>query len=162
MARRLWPNGRSLLFRNRRRLNYRCESSTRCHALKAGYPVMGNSTNESGQTDPSSRRSQCVFSVYKATAQDLARVKGLSPDACPRRYCWWWHSLAFDWHVEPAEGCTFLTSEKPPGIAGSDSPCKRSAPESSAFDHYEPREPCLADDGVDGGLWLRWSTEQGR
>ncbi len=29
----------------------------------------------------------------------------LSRESCPRRYCWYWHMLAFDWELSPAEGC---------------------------------------------------------
>src|SRR4051794_17315725 len=29
----------------------------------------------------------------------------LARESCPRRYCWYWHTLDFDWDVSPAEGC---------------------------------------------------------
>lgn len=75
-------------------------------------------------------------------------------DACPRRYCWWWVSLGFEWAIAPHQGCTFLNAAKPPEFRFSDIPCCRSEP-SFRIDHFEPREPHLQNDGVDPSRWLR-------
>lgn len=80
-------------------------------------------------------------------AQDILRAKALPPGACPRRYCWWWRSLGFEWGASAAEGCTFLTSEKPPDWPNADKPCVRADP-ASGTDHFEPREPHLIEDGL--------------
>lgn len=29
----------------------------------------------------------------------------LTREECPRRYCWYWHSLSFDWDLKPEDGC---------------------------------------------------------
>lgn len=82
-----------------------------------------------------------------ASPADVRRAKTLPPSTCPRRYCWWWRSLAFEWDISPAEGCTFLTSEKPPNWHNPGRPCKRADPESST-DHFLPRESNLIEDGL--------------
>jgi hypothetical protein len=66
-----------------------------------------------------------LFTPYSSTQEDLKRVSELPRDQCPRRYCWWWRSLAFEWDLSPEEGCTFLKSKKPPGYKHPDVPCKR-------------------------------------
>ncbi|MEO0631648.1 MAG: hypothetical protein AAFY46_13125, partial [Planctomycetota bacterium] len=53
------------------------------------------------------------FNVYDSSHNDKERAANLPLDACPRRYCWWWQSLGFDWDMPPREGCTFES-----GIAG--------------------------------------------
>jgi hypothetical protein len=97
------------------------------------------------------------FSPHRPSAEDIERAKELPRDTCPRRHCWWWHTLSFDWEVPVASGCTFLSAEKPPGWHESQTPCKRSDPESTV-DHCELREPHLVEDGFDldhwrGGAW---------
>ena len=75
-------------------------------------------------------------------------------EQCPRRYCWYWHSLSFDWNLKPDDGC---------GVAMEhvgDSRLKRRAQEVGPWrqccratgnpqhpDYYEPREPHLEADG---------------
>jgi hypothetical protein len=86
-----------------------------------------------------------VLSPYTPSAEDLVCAQGLARNDCPRRYCWWWHSLAFDWETPIAQGCTFLIQTKPPGYRSPDVPCSRCMP--SGVDHYEPREPHLREDG---------------
>lgn len=79
------------------------------------------------------------------TPDDLARARALPTTACPRRFCWWWHSLTFDWKMSVAEGCTWLESEM--AIETNDfTPCSR-CETSAPRDHYEPREPHLMQDG---------------
>ncbi len=88
-----------------------------------------------------------VFTPIGPSDADLARARALPQGACPRRYCWWWHSLSFDWDMAVRDGCTFMTSEKPPGYPVPDCPCKR-VDKSSNIDHFEPREPHLIEDGM--------------
>lgn len=78
--------------------------------------------------------------------KDVLRAKALPPLACPRRYCWYWRSLKFEWDISPAEGCTFLSSEKPSKWPHNDKPCVRADP--AGKDHFEPREPHMIEDGL--------------
>lgn len=94
-----------------------------------------------------------AFDIVTPTDADLERATALPLSACPRRYCWWWQTLGFDWGTPVAEGCTFLGSKKPPGWPDATSPCRR-MDISSAVDHYEPREPHLEDDGFDPRRFL--------
>jgi hypothetical protein len=64
----------------------------------------------------------------------------------PRRYCWWWQSLAFDWDTPIAAGCRLRESAKPPEFRLPEVPCCRLDP-ASGVDQYEPREPHLEEDG---------------
>jgi hypothetical protein len=95
-----------------------------------------------------------LFLAVSPSLDDLNRAAKIPADQCPRRYCWWWQSLSFDWDRTPSEGCTFLTSPKPPGMTNPDVPCSR-CDSSSTVDHYEPREPHLLDDGF---LVPRWHS----
>jgi len=90
------------------------------------------------------------FRPQKASAEDLEKAKQLPRSACPRRHCWWWHSLSFDWDLTPAQGCTYLQSEKPPTFMNQQVPCRRADP-SSIVDHYEARDP--AEDGFSKDYW---------
>ena len=87
-----------------------------------------------------------VFEAATPTAEDLDRARALSRSACPRRYCWWWPSLAFDWDPPVADGCRLRASPKPAGFRFPDVPCGRRGP-ASGVDQYEPREPHLEEDG---------------
>jgi hypothetical protein len=87
-----------------------------------------------------------VFVAVIPTAEDLARARALPRSACPRRYCWWWQSLAFDWNTPVAAGCRLRESAKPPGFRSPDVACCRLEP-ASGVDQYEPREPHLEEDG---------------
>jgi hypothetical protein len=88
------------------------------------------------------------FQPVNPSNEDIATAMALPLSACPRRYCWWWHSLDFDWDLAPAEGCHYFEEPKPSHWADTDKPCCRCDPESTA-DHYEPREPHLEADGFD-------------
>jgi len=101
-----------------------------------------------------------VHSVATISASDIERARALPKNSCPRRYCWWWHTLAFDWEVAPQDGCTFLNSEKPPGWPNETSPCKR-CDASSQADHFEPREPHLIEDGMVPEWYWRWDGRLG-
>jgi hypothetical protein len=88
--------------------------------------------------------------------EEVARAGRLGPDECPRRYCWWWRSLSFEWDIPVSQGCTF-TFERNRGkvsadYPGRDSPCCR-CDKSSNVDHFEPRDPHLAEDGFDAKRW---------
>lgn len=81
--------------------------------------------------------------------------KRLSRESCPRRYCWYWHTLSFDWDLSPADGCevgerhiTKLLLER---AKGESVPawhvCCRASGNQRQADYYEPREPHLEADG---------------
>lgn len=93
------------------------------------------------------------FTCYTASAEDLEKVKSLQPRDCPRRYCWWWKSLQFEWNLPVAEGCTFLKEKKSVIWPHPDVPCRR-ADAASDIDHYQPREPHAEEDGVDYQFFL--------
>ena len=65
--------------------------------------------------------------------EDIARAATIPLNSCPRKYCWWWKSLKFEWDISLAQGCEcqFLCGRKDLG----------------ALDQYEPREPHLEEDG---------------
>jgi len=94
-----------------------------------------------------------IFRVHSPSADDLARARALKRVECPRRYCWWWCSLAFEWGLAVSAGCRVLGAAKPPGWPDPDVPCCRLDP-SSTVDHYEPREPYLLEDGFEVSHWL--------
>ena len=102
-----------------------------------------------------------LFAVYSPTAEDLDRARSLPASACPRRYCWWWHSLSFTWDTEPVQGCTFATAEKPRGQRYPDEPCCRAVP-SSRVDHYEPRDRQNLGEGGPCGAKLLLRRRLGR
>ena len=89
-----------------------------------------------------------AFEIVTPSPEDLARAALLPLTSCPRRYCWWWHTLGFDWDTPVQAGCTFPTSRKPPKWRSPETPCCRSI-DGSGADQYEPRNPHLVDDGFD-------------
>lgn len=99
-----------------------------------------------------------VFTAITPSADDIEKAKLLAVDACPRRYCWWWRSLSFEWNVPVEVGCTYLRAEKPPSWRMPDAPCVRCNPDSTV-DQFEPREPHMLEDGVDGTAWFVRSNE---
>lgn len=79
----------------------------------------------------------------------------LTRELCPRRYCWYWHTLAFDWELSPAEGCKvadqhithlLLTQAQGESLPAWQVCCRASGNPQHA-DYYEPREPLLETDG---------------
>ena len=88
-----------------------------------------------------------VFKRGGPTDKDIALARALPEGACPRRYCWWWRSLSFEWTISPRVGCTFLGADKGVDWPNGGVPCRRAYPTSS-LDHFEPREPHLIEDGV--------------
>src|SRR6266436_4986515 len=79
----------------------------------------------------------------------------LTRESCPRRYCWYWHTLAFDRDVSPEQGCEVaqrhlhrLHLERQTGeplLAWQQ--CCRASGNAQHVDYYEPREPHLDADG---------------
>lgn len=101
-----------------------------------------------------SSRSARGSTPYRPTSVDIERAKLLPASACPRRYCWWWRSLQFEWDIAPIAGCTFSDSGKPADWSEGDEPCVRSHPTSKS-DHFEPREPHMIEDGLLPAWFLR-------
>ena len=110
-------------------------------------------------SDSVADRKLAYFLQNRISDMDLPRAAELPPDACPRRYCWWWRSSMFEWNLTVSEGCTFLKSEKPPGTTYGNVPCCRSDP-SSNIDHFEPNEPYFESDQMDASRWLQFRTEK--
>jgi len=98
------------------------------------------------------------FEIVELTKEDSDRARTIPADGCPRRYCWWWWSLSFDWDTSAKDGCTVVNSmEPPPKYRGV--PCCRSD-RSSKIDHYEPRLPHIQEDGIDAARWLKYRFER--
>jgi len=116
---------------------------------------VSNDPNGGGDTVGPGR----LLEVIEITPDDLSRAASIPADACPRRYCWWWVSLSFDWQLTASEGCTFLKVKKLPGWQYADLPCCRSDA-ASPIDHFEPRDPQIEVDGVDASQWLKYRAEQ--
>lgn len=74
-----------------------------------------------------------IYLPVTPTPEDLERARQLPDTACPRRYCWFWHSLSFDWDTPEPQGCT-LTN------------CRRATGNQHHVDYYEPREPHILED----------------
>lgn len=41
----------------------------------------------------------------RPSAEDIERAKRLGPGECPRRYCQFWRSSAFEWEFPVKAGC---------------------------------------------------------
>jgi hypothetical protein len=89
-----------------------------------------------------------IFRDYRPTEEDLRKAAEIPRHECPRRYCWWWRTLGFDWEKSAAEGCELPTTRELAYYRGGDIPCCRAVP-SSGVDHYESRTPCLIEDGFE-------------
>jgi len=94
-----------------------------------------------------------IHEIVEISEDDLNRASLIPPDGCPRRYCWWWRSLSFEWDLPPIEGCTWLQCDKPEHWHFTDVPCSRADP-SSNIDHFEPREPHIERDNIDASRWM--------
>jgi hypothetical protein len=93
-----------------------------------------------------------LFSAPRAEVEE-ARQK-LTRDQCPRRYCWYWHSLSFDWHMKPDDGCGVAKEhigdallERKGAEVAPWRQCCRASGNPQQPDYYEPREPHLLADG---------------
>jgi hypothetical protein len=95
------------------------------------------------------------LSVVPSPAELEQARERLSRDSCPRRYCWYWHTLAFDWDLSPTEGCEVaerhITRLLLGRAQGEPVPawqeCCRASGNPQHADYYEPREPHLEADG---------------
>ena len=94
------------------------------------------------------------FRSVTPSPDDLDRARRLPLSACPRRYCWWWRTLSFDWGLSVAAGCDYLARPKPSHWKDIEVPCCRMQA-GSGSDHYEPREPHLEADGFERYRFLR-------
>jgi hypothetical protein len=95
------------------------------------------------------------LSVSPSPAELEQAREQLTRSSCPRRYCWYWHTLAFDWDLSPEQGCEVaerhihrLLLERAQGrpIAAWQQ-CCRATGNLQHRDYYEPREPHLKADG---------------
>lgn len=93
------------------------------------------------------------FRLEGITDEDLLKVKEMGRSECPRRYCWWWHTISFDWELKPEHGCTWSESAKSENWPHKDEQCIR-CDKSSKVDLFESRGPHIAADGVDPSKWF--------
>jgi hypothetical protein len=92
---------------------------------------------------------------------ELAKTR-LTRSVCPRRYCWYWHTLGFDWEISPEEGCEvaerhiyrLLLEQRQGEARPSWQQCCRATGNPQHADYYEPREPHLAADGWPGDFFM--------
>jgi hypothetical protein len=96
-----------------------------------------------------------LFEAYDPPPAELEKARQkLTRDACPRRYCWFWHSLQFDWGLNSAEGCQ-VAEQHPQQLImerdGAEVPpwrqCCRATGNAQQPDYFEPRERYLEADG---------------
>ncbi|HVL15503.1 MAG TPA: hypothetical protein VM529_23235 [Gemmata sp.] len=95
------------------------------------------------------------MSVVPSPAELEQARERLTRESCPRRYCWYWHTLAFDWDIGPEQGCevaerhiTRLLMQRQSGEALPPwQQCCRATGNQQHADYYEPREPHLEADG---------------
>ena len=98
------------------------------------------------------RRSLPLFAAPPAEIEEAR--KRLTGKQCPRRYCWYWHSFSFDWHLKPEHGCRVGVDHvgdarlaRHGAEVGPWRQCCRASGNPGHPDYYEPREPHLAADG---------------
>jgi hypothetical protein len=92
--------------------------------------------------------------VPSPTELKLARER-LTRESCPRRYCWYWHTLAFNWEINPDQGCEvaerhihrLILEQKEGKSLPPWQQCCRATGNPRHADYYEPREPYLKSDG---------------
>jgi hypothetical protein len=95
------------------------------------------------------------LSVTPSPAELQDARERLTRESCPRRYCWYWHTLAFDWELTPEQGCEVaarhihrLLLERQSGKqVPAWQQCCRASGNAQNPDYYEPREPHLERDG---------------
>ena len=95
-----------------------------------------------------------VFEIFNPNPEQLREAhQRLRRCDCPRRYCWYWQSLRYDWEIKPSDGCTVATRhinqlqhDDPQGIAPWRE-CRRASGNSQHADFYESRDPHLMEDG---------------
>jgi hypothetical protein len=98
------------------------------------------------------RRALPLFAAPPADVEE-ARER-LTREQCPRRYCWYWHSLSFDWEMKPEDGCGVANEfignamlKRQGADVGPWRQCCRATGNPQQADYYEPREPHLKADG---------------
>ena|SRR5437762_1149517 len=98
------------------------------------------------------RRSLPLFAAPPGEVEE-ARER-LTREQCPRRYCWYWHSLSFDWHLMPSDGCGVASEHIGDALlarrgaeVGPWRQCCRATGNPEHPDYYEPRGPHLKADG---------------
>ena len=90
-----------------------------------------------------------VFYEYDPTENELKKAKKFKKTDCPRRYCWFWHSLRFDFELPIDKGCN-LANEFPFNVLCKEPIfCRRRTGNISDKDLYERREPYLMKDGFE-------------
>src|SRR5262245_13573034 len=95
------------------------------------------------------------LAVVPSPAELEEARKRLTREACPRRYCWYWHSLGFDWTLSPEQGCEvaeghihrLLLERRQEESIQPWQRCCRASGNQQHPDYYEPREPHLEADG---------------
>ena len=97
------------------------------------------------------KRDISLFKAHTPSTDDIARASKLAPTACPRRYCWWWQSLAFEWETECSAGCQVAARWPWPWPEELPQPirCRRATLNDADRDLYESRGPHLIEDGFE-------------
>src|SRR5439155_3963389 len=124
----------------------------RVTAMSPPYPI-GAESRARSMSAPLGVRIH--LSVTPSSAELEQARERMSRESCPRRYCWYWHTLAFDWDLSPAEGCEVaerhITRLLLGRAQGEPVPawqvCCRASGNPQHADYYEPREPHLEADG---------------
>src|SRR5579859_5681754 len=93
--------------------------------------------------------------LFGAPPDQVEEARGrLRHEHCPRRYCWYWATLSFDWHLKPEEGCRvakeFIGDARRQLQVEPWRQCCRATGNPQQPDFYEPREPHLSADGWRG------------
>src|SRR6218665_1937961 len=112
---------------------------------------MSSDEPDRGSSDPS-RHDVSAPHSYRPTDADIERAANIPVNECPRRYCWWWRSLSFEFDIRIAEGCTYMKKSKPRVWVLPHVPCSR-CDSFSTVDQYEPRDPHLMEDGFEADHW---------
>ena len=106
-------------------------------------------TKKENSSDKSSRiYGGKVFKGHSPTKEELEKAKTLDRDACPRRYCWFWRSVKFEFETPVSEGCNaanefpFNVNPRHPVI------CWRASRNPYDSDYYESRPSYLIRDGI--------------
>jgi hypothetical protein len=95
------------------------------------------------------------LSVVPSPAELEQARERLSRESCPRRYCWYWRTLSYDWELSPAEGCEVAERHITRLLLGHEQrepvpawqACCRASGNPQHPDFYERREPPLKADG---------------
>lgn len=105
-----------------------------------------------GRIDGGSGESLPQYLQYLPSKRTLSLALAQDRTACPRRHCWWWRSLHFEWNIDVSVGCDFDERGVRVEWPNHESPCRRKDP-LSAVDHFEPREPHMMEDGFPLDYW---------